>query len=159
MANVPDAPVSGTPLVYVGAVDWTRADWRGRFYPDDLPEDWLLPFYNTQFQAVYLPAAVWRGAVAADWRQWLDDTREDFRFVLEPAPDSASVPASPRLLWADDAWQAAHLWWLDEAPDLRALAQRIAQHAARGEPLYVFSRAGDLARLEQVTALRQVMGY
>jgi hypothetical protein len=27
------------------------------FIPDDLPDDWLLSYYNTQFQAVYLPAA------------------------------------------------------------------------------------------------------
>lgn len=162
MIDIQEAPSfspSAAPLVYVGSAGWTHADWRGRFYPDDMPEDWLLSFYNTQFQAVYLPAAVWQAATDSDWRQWLNDTREDFRFVLETAPERAAAPVSARLLWADTAWQAAHLWWLDEAPDLRALAARISRHAAEGEPLFVFSRAGDLARLEQVAALKQVMGY
>jgi hypothetical protein len=60
---------------------------------------------------------------------------------------------------ATPAWQAQHVWWLDEAPDLRPLAQRITRHAASGEPLYVLSRSGDLGLLEQVRTLKQVMGY
>ena len=60
---------------------------------------------------------------------------------------------------ATPEWTVAHVWWLDEAPDLRALAQRISLQAATGEPLFVFSRSGDLALLRQVDALKQVMGY
>ncbi|PKO59473.1 MAG: hypothetical protein CVU23_14110, partial [Betaproteobacteria bacterium HGW-Betaproteobacteria-17] len=62
-------------------------------------------------------------------------------------------------LLATPAWQAQHVWWLDEAPDLRALAQRITQQAATGEPLFVFSRSGNAGLLEQANTLRQVMGY
>jgi L-amino acid N-acyltransferase YncA len=62
-------------------------------------------------------------------------------------------------LLAGPAWAAEHVWWLDEAPDLRALAQRISQHAETGEPLFVISRSGNLALMEEADALRQVMGY
>ena len=146
-------------LVRVGAVHWDHAAWRGRLYPDGLPEDWLLSYYNTQFQAVYLPAAVWQAASDSTWAQWLDDTRDEFYFVLEPADAATARPVSDRVVLATPAWAAAHLWWLDDAPELRALAQRIAQHAASGEPLFVFSRSGNLDQLERVQTLKQVIGY
>lgn len=151
--------MSADRVVLVGAAGWECPDWRGPLYPDELPDDWMLSYYNTQFQAVYLPAATWEAASETTWRQWLDDTREDFYFVLEPGSGASRPPASPRVVVADPAWAATHVWWLDDAPDLRALAARIADHAARGEPLFVFSRRADLARLEQVKALEQIMGY
>ena len=61
-------------FIYIGAVDWTHFAWRQTLYPEDLPEDWLLSYYNTQFQAVYLPASVWQAASATTWAQWLSDT-------------------------------------------------------------------------------------
>lgn len=150
--------MSASHLVKAGAVGWERPAWRQDFYPEDLPEDWLLSYYNTQFQAVFLPATMWQTAAPDDWARWLADTREDFVFVLEPAA-GIEPPPSPRIVLATPAWVAAHVWWLDEGFDLRALAQRITSHAATGEPLYVFSRSGDLARLEQVANLCRVMGY
>ena len=146
-------------LVFVGALNWDHPAWRGRLYPDDLPEDWLLSYYNTQFQAVYLPAAVWQAVSEATWAQWLDDTQDGFRFVLEAGDAAAVPPVSPRVLLATPEWTAAHVWWLDDAPDMRALAQRITQQAATGEPLFVFSRSGNLGQLEQVKTLKQIMGY
>ena len=146
-------------LVLVGAVGWLHPAWEGGFYPDDLPADWRLSYYNTQFQAVYLPAPFWQAASPATWAAWLDDTLEGFRFVLEPGDPARVEPASPRVVLATPAWQAQHVWWLDETPDLRRLGQRIAQQAATGEPLYVLSRSGDLALMKQASTLKQVMGY
>lgn len=146
-------------IVYVGTVNWCHSAGWGGFYPDDLPEEWVLSYYNTQFQAVYLPASVWTAASAATWAQWLNDTQEGFCFVLEPGDTAVAPPASERVLIATPAWVADHVWWLDEAPDLRALAKRISHQAAVGAPLFVFSRSGNLALLEQVNTLRTVMGY
>jgi hypothetical protein len=151
--------MTSNSLVLVGASGWQHPAWQGGFYPDDLPGDWLLSYYSTQFQAVYLPAAVWQTASKATWAQWLHDTRDGFYFVLEPG-DAASVkPASERVLLATREWEAQHVWWLDEAPDLRALAQRITQQATTAEPLFVFSRSGNAGLLEQANTLKQVMGY
>ena len=151
--------MTANPLVLVGARGWQHPAWRGAFYPDDLPDDWLLSYYNTQFQAVYLPAAVWQAASKATWAQWLYDTRDGFYFVLEPGDAASAKPASARVLLATPEWEAEHVWWLDEAPDLRALAQRITQQATTGEPLFVFSRSGNAGLLEQANTLKQVMGY
>ncbi|MHB1145420.1 MAG: hypothetical protein ACYCZS_11020 [Thiobacillus sp.] len=147
------------PLVLVGAAGWAHPAWRARFYPDDMPDDWMLSYYNTQFSAVYLPAAVWQTASGATWAQWLHDTLDGFCFVLEPGDTGALKPVSERVVLATPAWEAGHVWWLDEAPDLRSLAQRITRQAATGEPLFVFSRSGNLALMEQANTLRQVMGY
>ena len=146
-------------FVFTGAVDWVQPAWRGAFYPDDLPDDWLLSYYNTQFQAVYLPATLWQGVSEASWAQWLHDTQDGFVFVLEAGDEGDAKSASARVVLATPAWEASHVWWLDAALDLRALAQRITQQAATGEPLFVFSRSGDLGLLQQVNNLRQVMGY
>jgi len=72
-------------IVYLGAVGWRQEAWRGGFYPEDLPEDWQLSFYNTQFRCVYLPAEYWRNASDEEVANWLQDTREGFRFVLGTA--------------------------------------------------------------------------
>jgi hypothetical protein len=146
-------------LVLVGASGWQHPAWQAGFYPDDLPDDWQLSYYSTQFDAVYLPAAVWQAASEATWAQWLHDTRDGFHFVLEPGDATAVKPASERVLMATQEWEAQHVWWLDEAPDLRALAQRITQQATTGEPLFVFSRSGNTRLLEQANTLKQVMGY
>jgi hypothetical protein len=69
------------------------------------------------------------------------------------------VPVSDRVRLALPEWSEEHLWWLDDNFDLRALSQRIASHAARGETLFVISRSGDLRKLQAVNDLTQVMGY
>ena len=147
------------PLVLVGAAGWLHPAWRSGFYPEGLPDDWLLSYYNTQFSAVYLPAVVWQAASDSVWAQWLHDTQDGFHFVLEPGEAVPEKPASARVVLATPAWEAGHVWWFDETPDLRLLAQRITQQAATGEPLFVISRCGNLALLEQANTLRQVMGY
>jgi hypothetical protein len=146
-------------LVFVGAVNWSHPAWKGSFYPDDLPDDWMLSYYNTQFHAVYLPRSVWQSVSESTLAEWLHETQAGFVFVLEPGDRDRVEPASERLLLATPAWLAEHIWWLDERPDLRALGQRISQHAATAEPLFVFSRSGDLALMDQANTLRQVMGY
>jgi len=149
--------LSASRLIYAGAEDWLHPHWHVAFYPDGLPDDWLLPYYNTRFQAVYLPAARWQAASAADWMQWLEDTQPGFRFLLEPG--TLSPPCDARIIVATPEWCNTHLWWLDASPDLRELAQQASAHAASGEPLFVISRSGDLEKMEQVMILSAVLGY
>jgi hypothetical protein len=149
--------LSASRLIYAGAEDWLHPHWREAFYPDGLPDDWLLPYYNTQFQAVYLSAARWQAASAADWAQWLDDTQPGFRFLLEPG--TLPPPCDARIIVATPEWCDAHLWWLDASPDLRELARQASAHAASGEPIFVISCSGDLEKMEQVMTLSEVLGY
>jgi uncharacterized protein YecE (DUF72 family) len=67
--------------LYVGTSGWTYSDWRGRFYPEDLPHrDWL-SWYARHFIATEVNASFYRtpslDAVAA----WRDQAPEGFRFA------------------------------------------------------------------------------
>jgi hypothetical protein len=149
--------LSAPCLICTGVEDWLHPVLRSLFYPNDLPDDWLLTYYNTRFQAVYLAAARWQAASVGDWSQWLEDTQPGFRFLLEPGV--VPPPSDARVIEATPDWCAAHLWWIDACPDLRELARHASARAASGEPFYVISRRGDLDKLEQVATLSQVLGY
>jgi len=73
--------------ILIGARGW---DGVGEFYPEILPDDWRLSFYANNLRAVLVPAETWERADDAQARTWLEDTYEEFRFVLEAplvAPD------------------------------------------------------------------------
>ena len=150
--------MDSTHFLYLGTEDWRHPAWRGGFYPEDMPEDWLLPYYNSHFKSVYLTADAVRHVKPEVWSIWLNDTLDDFVFIVE-CEESLGLPDSLKVRCVQADWIARHVCWLDETTDLRALAQRIASHAASGEELFILSRQGDLARLGQVANLRQVMGY
>ncbi len=147
-------------LVYLGAVGWEHPAWAGDFYPEDLPEDWQLPFYNTQFRCVYLPSEFWKNATDAEVAGWLDETREGFRFVLG-APEAFDEEDAPRARRFGERGMAEgqlDIVWLEGEPDLRNLAQRMQKAAQSGAPLYVISRDGALAQLRQASQLMEVLG-
>ena len=39
---------------YTGSAGWEHPQWEGSFYPDGMPPEWRLAFYNTAFPYVYL---------------------------------------------------------------------------------------------------------
>lgn len=146
--------------VYLGAVDWRHADWLGSFYPEGLPEDWMLAYYNTQFRAVFIPFQTWCGQSAEDLARWVEDTQPAFRFVLEaPGPGYGVCPVSPELLGARLGLLAARddprLLWFDAHTDLIVLADEIGK---RDKPLFLFSRDADLESLQRVATLLELMG-
>lgn len=145
--------------VLLGAEDWLHPSWVGEFYPDDLPEDWRLAYYNTQFRAVYLPYPRWSATAIAERRQWVEDTQPGFRFVLEPGP--ADVTDAVESLLGHRLGRIArredpHLLWFDTQTDLRRLKAAID---AAPKPMYLFSRDADLPTLRQVATLLELMGY
>jgi hypothetical protein len=79
----PDNAGYREPWLRVGAREWDRPAWRGRFFPPDLPEDWRLTYYATTAQAVLVPRDVWANAAEAAWRGWAGDVPPVFRFYLE----------------------------------------------------------------------------
>ncbi|PLY14828.1 MAG: hypothetical protein C0631_09960 [Sedimenticola sp.] len=67
----------------IGALGWDHAGWQGRYYPDDLPEEWRLSYYANDFAAVLLPWLFWADASQQRLAAWLDDVHARFRFFLE----------------------------------------------------------------------------
>ena len=136
----------------LGAVGWQHPSWQSVFYPDDLPEDWLFAYYNTQFQSVFLPHADWSTATAAQLAQWAEDSQPGFRFVLESGPSRVAAERAAEIL-GDRLGIITHredprLLWFDAGTDLKVLAREIDR---RDKPLYLFSRDADLATLQRVS--------
>lgn len=146
--------------IYLGAIGWNHPHWRGDFYPEDMPEDWLLAFYNSQFRCVYLPYETWSKASDDEISDWVRETREGFLFVLE-APGSQD---EKRSLFAERFGKRgifedkAEIVWLEKEAALRDLSRRIQKAMQSGMPLFLISRDGSMAHMRQVKELMEVMG-
>ncbi len=147
-------------IVYLGSAGWSHAAWRGNFYPEDLPEDWQLSFYNTQFRCAYLPHEQWRDASDEEVSAWLRETIESFRFVLGGAAQSDAGEVEKAARFGERAVREAEadIYWLAGEPDLRELAKRMQKAAQSGVPLYVISRDAALAALGKARELMDVLG-
>ncbi len=158
-----------THFCHLGAIGWDHSEWTGAFYPEDLPPEWRLAFYNTHFDCVFLPYPLWAREAPATLAAWRDDTLERFRFLLEHPPGAPGRDDVARLATLSDRAvllgreECAWLLWFDGTDELRALAARLEEEArravAQSHPLYLVSRDGDLGRLLEVQSLLEVLGY
>ncbi len=140
--------------VALGAIGWDQPAWSSHFYPADMPTDWHLTFYNTQFACVFLPEETWRQADTAAHATWAADTHEEFMFLLEGArPEELPGELAGRVRGVDRNDPA--LIWFDRETPLKALAARITQSEA---PCYLLSADGDLGQVERVRTLLELLG-
>ena len=47
-------------MIHVGTSGWQYRDWKGSFYPEDLPQRAWLGFYTTRFSTVELNNSFYR---------------------------------------------------------------------------------------------------
>jgi hypothetical protein len=151
---------SANHTFYVGSAGWEHPQWEGVFYPDELPPEWRLTFYNIAFPCVYLAYEEWSGRDLQTLSVWVEDTLERFRFVLEPNPagltegDKARLGVlAPRIDPFD-----GQVVWLEGKPDLKRLAGELKSLAGRTGPVYLISRDHDLDAMNQVKTLLEIMG-
>lgn len=143
--------------IRVGAVDWRQPAWAGSFYPADLPEEWRLTFYASQFNCVFLPAKAWHAVETARLKQWCDDVHDKFVFLLQSDEISSRPEAlGNKWLWVDALDERIH--WFDKQSDLKRLASAIRATGADAD-VFLVSRDGDLAQMERVHTLLELMGY
>lgn len=69
--------------VMVGACGWEHPAWDESFYPDDLPEDWRMGFYSNEFPVLQLPLSRILSADTDELEEWIEDSHEGFRLVVE----------------------------------------------------------------------------
>jgi len=141
--------------VRLGATGWSCPEWGEAFYPHDMPEEWRLTFFNTQYHCTFLGQAIWRQAGRDQWRQWNADTHAEFRFLLEgesqqSCPEELADKAV--MLRPDDA----SILWFTRDTSLKEIAECLSGGGAK--PCYVISRDGDLSQMERVATLLEVMG-
>lgn len=152
---------------YVGSAGWEHAEWEGGFYPEGLPPGWRLAFYNVAFPCVYLAYDEWSGRDLRDLAGWVEDTLDHFRFVLGTSPAGLTAADKARLevlapriglvLGVDDRsdeWVVS----LEGSPDLKKLAHRLQELAARPGPVNLISRDHNLDAMSRVNTLLEIMG-
>jgi uncharacterized protein YecE (DUF72 family) len=67
--------------LFIGTSGWNYRDWRGRFYPKDVPsKDWLV-WYATQFATTEVNASFYRTPSVEAVQSWRHRTPGNFRFA------------------------------------------------------------------------------
>lgn len=143
----------------IGSAGWEHPQWQGCFYPDELPPEWRLTFYNTAFTCVYLRYAEWSERDLETLVSWVEDTLETFRFVLEsnPAGPSESDRARLNVLALRIGPPGGRLVWLERDLDLKWLTGELQLLAGSPAPIYLISRDHELKTMNQVKTLLEIM--
>lgn len=122
-----------------------------------MPEEWRLTFYSSQFNCVFLSNPLWAGKAVAERREWRDEVHSEFVFLLESDDISThSTALADKEILVDSG--DTRICWFDKNSDLRGLADVIRGSADDAE-LFLLSRDGDLAQMERVNTLLELMGY
>jgi uncharacterized protein YecE (DUF72 family) len=72
--------------LYLGTSGYSYKEWKGTFYPKNLPAKQMLPFYSEHFRTVEINYTFRRMPTASVLDTWADAVPADFQFVLK-APE------------------------------------------------------------------------
>jgi uncharacterized protein YecE (DUF72 family) len=86
--------------VLVGTSGYAYKEWKGTFYPDDLPADEMLPYYARQFDTVEINNTFYRMPNNKNIAAWSSAVPDGFTFVLKA---SQKITHFARLQNADDS--------------------------------------------------------
>ncbi|MGK2953095.1 MAG: DUF72 domain-containing protein [Thiobacillus sp.] len=85
--------------LYVGTSGYAYKEWKGSFYPRDLPAKRMLHFYGEHFRTVEINNTLYRMPTAPLLQTWANEVPPDFKFVLKA---SQRITHQHRLVDADD---------------------------------------------------------
>lgn len=71
--------------LYVGTSGYSYKEWKGTFYPEDLPDKQMLRFYGERFRSVEINNTFYRMPKASVLEAWATEVPADFKFVLKAA--------------------------------------------------------------------------
>lgn len=69
--------------LHVGTSGYSYKEWKGNFYPEDLPAKEMLAYYSRQLRAVEINNTFYRLPQAAMMENWRAQVPEDFRFSIK----------------------------------------------------------------------------
>jgi len=69
--------------LYVGTSGFSYKEWKGTFYPEDLPEKQMLRFYGERFRSVEINNTFYRMPKTSVLESWAADVPANFQFVLK----------------------------------------------------------------------------
>lgn len=69
--------------VCIGTSGWQYSNWRGSFYPENLPQkDWLR-YYSKYFETVEVNSSFYRQTRASTFKKWQEETPPGFTFAVK----------------------------------------------------------------------------
>ena len=86
--------------LYVGTSGYSYKEWKGTFYPKELPAKGMLRYYGEQFRTVEINNTFYRMPKVSVLETWAADVPADFKFVLKA---SQRITHMQRLKDADDS--------------------------------------------------------
>lgn len=69
--------------LYVGTSGYSYKEWKGTFYPEDLPDKQMLRFYGERFRSVEINNTFYRMPKASMLEAWAQEVPADFKFVIK----------------------------------------------------------------------------
>jgi uncharacterized protein YecE (DUF72 family) len=69
--------------LYVGTSGYSYKQWKGVFYPEDLPDKQWLHYYGERFRAVEINNTFYRMPKTSVLETWAGEVPADFQFVLK----------------------------------------------------------------------------
>lgn len=69
--------------IRLGACAWSFEEWRGTFYPAELPEERWLEYYSRYFPAVEVDSTFYAAPSEAAVFRWMESTPASFRFACK----------------------------------------------------------------------------
>lgn len=69
--------------LYVGTSGYSYKEWKGSFYPEDLPAKQMLKYYGERFRTCEINNTFYRLPTEAVLEGWAAEVPDDFRFVLK----------------------------------------------------------------------------
>ena len=69
--------------LYVGTSGFSYKEWKGKFYPEDLPDKEMLRFYGERFKSVEINNTFYRMPRPAMLENWTAEVPANFKFVLK----------------------------------------------------------------------------
>jgi uncharacterized protein YecE (DUF72 family) len=86
--------------LYVGTSGFAYKEWKGTFYPADLPDKQMLRFYGEHFRSVEINNTFYRMPKESVLEGWASEVPTDFKFVLKA---SQRITHMQRLKDADNS--------------------------------------------------------
>ncbi len=72
-------------MLRVGTSGWQYRGWRGRFYPEEIPQRAWLQHYAGRFATVELNSSFYRLPTETAFDRWRDETPDDFVLAVRSA--------------------------------------------------------------------------
>ncbi|HWC32735.1 MAG TPA: DUF72 domain-containing protein [Actinomycetota bacterium] len=117
--------------LYLGTSGFAYKEWKGIFYPDELKDGEMLPYYASRFASVEINYTFRRSPAETTVRTWSERTPDGFRFALKA---HQRITHTRRL----DTGDEGVAWFLDR---VRPLGQRLGPILFQCPPTLRFDAA------------------